>query len=70
MMDNFLYKLLKRLALLVLQVFTTKILTTKKGTGNKFEREKCRKNSVARDEKNIAPIIKFIGSYRLPFEKV
>jgi hypothetical protein len=70
MMDNFFYKLLKILTLIALQVFTTKIFTTKKGMGNKFERKKSRKNSVARDEKNIAPIIKFIGSYRLPFEKV
>jgi hypothetical protein len=69
-MDIFFSKPLKKIVVACSTSLYNKDLYNKEGMGNKFERKKCRKNSVARDEKNIAPIIKFIGSYRLPFEKV
>ena len=65
-MDKFPCKELKLNEFLVLQLFKTKIFTTRKGRGNKFKRG----NSVFRNEKNIAPVIEFITSYRLAFEKV
>ena len=46
------------------------IVTTKRETGNKFNGEKKRGILVFREEEDIAPIIQFIGSNRLAFEKV
>jgi hypothetical protein len=70
MMDIFSFKRLKNKWLLVLQLFTTQIFTTKRGTGNKFNGEKKRGILVFREEEDIAPIIQFIGSNRLAFQKV
>jgi hypothetical protein len=70
MMDIFSPKGLKNKWLPIIQLFTTQIFTTKRRTGNKFNGEKKREILVFREEEDIAPIIQFIGSNRLAFQKV
>ena len=69
-MDIFLFKLLKIFKFLALQLFTTKIFTTKKGQEKKFRQEKRGKNSALRDEKNIPSIIHFIAPEHFTLEGV
>jgi len=69
-MDKLPSKPLENFEFLVPQLFTTKIFTTKKREGTNSKRKNAGKKSASRDEKNIAPIIQFIGLDRLTFEKV